>query len=568
MKRNLEQLSAKAYDLVIIGGGIYGAWAAWDAALRGLSVALVEQGDFAGATSANSLKIIHGGLRYLQHADIKRMRESIHERMVLMRVAPHLVHPLPCIMPTYGHGLKGKEVMAIALFLNDLVGFDRNGLQDPQKRMPAGRVISREQTLKILPGIDENGLTGGAIWYDCQIHNSERLLLSLLHGAAEHGAALANYTPAIGFLKEGNKIYGVQVEDKLNGKRYDLRARMVLNTAGPWTNAVLGRVGGPAASSRFQFSKAMNLVVNRKLIDRYGAGVPSKYEFKDEDAVLNKGSRLLFMTPWRKYTLIGTTHVPYHGDPGEFAITEKDVREFLDEFNQAYPALGLKRKDVTFFYGGMLPMDPGSDKNGHVTLTKHYRLIDHAKKDGISGLVTVLGVKYTTARDVAEKSVDLVVEKLRHRARGETETEPVPGGNIARFGEFLHEEIAKRPWGLDAEVVGHMVYNYGTRYPQVLNVIDEEIALRERLDPAQEVLAAEVVYSIREEMAQTLADVVRRRTELGAAGCPPAEVLAKTARLMARELGWDEQKICEEIETTLALYRPRQSTVEHLEPAT
>ena len=555
MKRNIEKLSTKTYDLLIIGGGIYGAWAAWDAALRGLSVALVEKNDFAGATSANSLKIIHGGLRYLQHADIKRMRESIHERMVLMRVAPHLVHPLPCIMPTYGHGLKGKELMSIALFLNDAVGFDRNGLQDPQKRMPAGRVISRKQTLQILPGIDESGLTGGAIWYDCQIHNSERLLLALLHGASEHGAEIANYAPAIRFLKEGNKIYGVQVQDSLSGKNADIRARMVLNTSGPWVNSVLGQLGDPVASRNFKFSKAMNLVVNRKLIDKYGVGVPSKYEFKDEDALINKGSRLLFMTPWRKYTLIGTTHVPYDGDPNDFAITEKDVQEFLDEFNQAYPALGVKRDEVIFFYGGLLPMDPTANKNGHVTLTKQYHLIDHAKEDGISSLVTVLGVKYTTARDVAEKSIDLVVEKLRQRTKGRTEIEIVPGGNITRFGEFLGEEITKRPWGLEAEVVEHMVYNYGTRYPHVLNVIDEEIALRERLDPAQEVLAAEAVYSVREEMALTLADVVRRRTELGAAGCPPAAALEKTARLLARELGWDEAKISEEIEATRALYQ-------------
>ena len=174
--------------MLVIGAGIYGSFVAWDAALRGLSVALVDQGDFGHATSANNFRIIHGGLRYLQHGDIRRMRQSIRERMTLMRIAPHLIHPLPFLVPTYGHLARGREAMGLALWLNDLIGFDRNQLADPEKFLPRGSVISRDRCLELFPGVDQKGLTGGAIWYDCQMLSPERLTLSLVKAAAQAGA--------------------------------------------------------------------------------------------------------------------------------------------------------------------------------------------------------------------------------------------------------------------------------------------------------------------------------------------------------------------------------------------
>ncbi|MDQ7053978.1 MAG: glycerol-3-phosphate dehydrogenase C-terminal domain-containing protein [candidate division KSB1 bacterium] len=261
------------------------------------------------------------------------------------------------------------------------------------------------------------------------------------------------------------------------------------------------------------------------------------------------------MTPWRQYTLIGTTHVPYEGDPDEFAITEEDIQELLQEYNLAYPARSIRREDVTHAYGGLLPMEPKSRAGNHVTLTKHYKLLDHEKEHGLKGLVTVVGVKYTTARDVAARAVDIAVQKLGRRERCRTDQIPIPGGNIERFGAFLQEEITKRPWNLNDPEVRHLVLNYGREYPKILHYLEENVAWRERVDPEQEVLFAEVVHAIREEMAQTLLDVVRRRTELGSAGCPSDTVLEKVARLMASELGWDEAKIQKEIQSAKDHYR-------------
>ena len=257
--------------------------------MRGLSVALIERSDFGAATSANSLKIIHGGLRYLQHADVRRARESICERRSLLQIAPHLVHTLPVLLPTYGHGLKGREVMKVGLAINDLVGFDRNRLVDPGKHIPRGRTITHEECLALAPGLYEEGLTGGAIFYDAQVYNSERLILSFIHSAVKAGAEAANYAEVTGFLGTAAHVKGVMIKDTLSNERHEVQARMVVNTAGPWINQVqrlLPQLPPPPP----RFDKAFN-VVNRPLFKKYSLGISSQQQYRDADAVLDKGSR-------------------------------------------------------------------------------------------------------------------------------------------------------------------------------------------------------------------------------------------------------------------------------------
>ena len=557
MKRNLNALSNQVFDVLIIGGGIYGASAAWDAASRGLSVALIETGDFGGATSSNSLKIIHGGLRYLQHGDFKRMRESIHERTVLMRIAPHLVHPLPCVMPTYGHALKGKEVMAVALFFNDLVGFDRNGLEDPQKKLPRGRVISKAECQKLIPGVDSANLTGGALWYDCHVYNSERMLLAYLHSAAQAGAHLANYVQATGFLMKDNTVSGVKAREVFSQDEFDIRARLVINNSGPWVNEVLGLAGGLYSGKKVLLSKTMNLVLRRQIIPQYAVGVPSKFEFVDSDAVINKGARLLFMKPWRHVTVVGTTHVPYHGDPASLRVTERDLQDFIDELSAAYPPAGLTRQDVAFFNWGLLPMESFNPRTGDVRLLKQYILRDHQTQDGVTGLLTVVGVKYTTARDVAEKSIDYALKKLGLPFRkSPAQQTALHGGQIERYEDFLQAEMRRRPRGLPPESVQHLVSNYGSSYTELLRYFDENPEGQKTLSADTAVLPAEVLYGVREEMALKLADAVMRRTELGTAGHPGRVALQRCAQLMAAELGWNERRMQAEVDEVEALYIP------------
>ncbi|MDZ7260647.1 MAG: glycerol-3-phosphate dehydrogenase/oxidase, partial [candidate division KSB1 bacterium] len=431
MKRDLAKLSNTVYDVLIIGGGIYGVTAAWDATLRGLSVALIEKGDWGCATSSNSLKTIHGGLRYLQHLDFKRMRESIHERMVLMRIAPHLIYPLPVVMPTYSYKLKSRPAMMAALLANDLIGFDRNQLDDPHKYIPRGFTISKDKVQDYVPGYEKYNMNGGAIWYDCQCYNTERFLLSFVISAANQGADVANYVKAIGFLMDGQRVTGIKAQDTLTGETFDIRARMVVNNGGPWVDTILENLNGRLPERKFNLSTAMNLVVKRKLLDKNAAGLSGPYQYVRPDGSVYKAYRILFFAPWRDYTIIGTNHLPYQGDQDSYKVTESEIQDFLSAVNQAYPAANIKREEVTFFSGGFLPMAGQNPDTGQLILEKHYKICDHAEADRIAGLITVVGVKYTTARDVARKTIDLVFKKLgRKSPKCLTEETRLYGGQI------------------------------------------------------------------------------------------------------------------------------------------
>jgi glycerol-3-phosphate dehydrogenase len=544
MKRDIAQLTRKVYDLVIIGGGIYGAAAAWDASSRGLSVALLEKEDFGSKNSSNSQKTIHGGLRYIQHGDIKRMRESICERTYLMRIAPHLVHPIPCLIPTYGRLM--QSVMPLALKIYDLASFDRNELKDPQKHIPCGRVISREECMKMIPGIKERGLTGGVIWYDSQVYNTERMVLSFIKSAVKAGADAVNYVKVIGFLKEGNRVKGIKAKDLLNDSEIVIKAKMVLNASGPWVDSILGLIK-ESHNHITLLTKIMLLVVNRYFAHEYAFGVPSRKKSEDRDAVVNKGYRLLFISPWRGYSLIGTAQELYEGDPDKYKITENDIQRFIEEVNDAYPYAALSRKDVSFVYGGLLPID-GINRNGDVNLVKRYRIYDH-EKEGIKGLISVIGVKYTEGRYVAQRTIDLVYKKLGlNSSKCITMETPVQGGQIERFNDFLENAIEKRPKELSEDTMKHLVYNYGSEYPEIVKFIHEDPDYAKRISSMSHVVKAEILFNIREEMAQKLADVVMRRTELGTAEYPGEEALKNCANIMAKELGWDGLRVQNELE--------------------
>jgi glycerol-3-phosphate dehydrogenase len=556
MKRDLEKLSSQEYDLVIVGAGIYGACAAWDATLRGLKVALIDKGDFGAATSQNSQKIIHGGLRYLQQLDIVRMRESIRERRTLMRIAPQFVHPMPCVMPTYGRLTKSRMALAIALLLNDVIGFDRNRLDDPEKRIPRGRTISRDELLRMLPGVPKEGLTGGAVWYDCQTHNSERLVLSFILSACEKGADAANYLEATGFITNGRRVCGVRARDAITGTTIDIRSRLVINTAGPWIDGVLGQLPSKTHSRPLKLA-ASTILVTRRFIGDHAAGLSSGVGTKGKKSLGGKNARLYFITPWRDVCLAGTAYAPYKGDPDDYRVSESDIDSFLSEINRAYPDARLGRQDVTFFYGGLLPMSRVSARTGEVVVRKHYRITDHSRSDGWDGIVTVMGVKYTTARDVAERVVNLAMKKLGAAfVKSRSFETPIYGGEIERFDDFLISAVRSKPQGVTEESMAHLVHHYGSRYGDPLSYVGKDAALGRALPGQKRVIGAEIAHAAREEMALTLSDAIFRRTELGTAGKPSDECLSACAEIMGAELSWSEERKSEEIREALSRYMP------------
>ena len=561
MKRDLATISSTTYDLAVVGGGIYGICAVHEAARRGLTVCLLERGDFVGATSSNSLKVVHGGLRYLQHADLGRMRESIRERARLLRLAPHLVQPLAFVLPTYGYGLRGKAVMRAALLLNDLIGFDRSAGVLRDRRLPRGRTIGRREVQAMIPDLDPKGLTGAAVWYDCQVTNTERLALAYLHAAASAGADCANYVEATGVRLHGGQVRGLHARDQLTGDTFEVRARTVLNAAGPWVDQFLQSVPAAATVRRFHPSKAMNLVT-RRLYEGHAIGVTVPTAFRDSDALINKGRRLFFVVPWKQYSLIGTRHLPFQGDADAFQITEEDIERFLGEINAACPGAALSRADVLAVLGGMLPEMPRRDSN-QVQLVKHSHVCDHAA-DGAAGLMSIVGVKWTTARHTAEQAVDFVEARLRPGAPPSRPPErPLPGGEMDEVARFLAREEALRPAGLSPDAMRHVLETYGTTYPEVLGYVERDASLGGEVAPGCPVIGAEAVYGVEHEMAQHLGDVVLRRTALAAGGHPGRQALCRCAELMGTVLGWTPERRAVELDRTDAALRGAPAVSRH-----
>lgn len=553
MKKDFHSLGKDVFELAIVGGGIHGATLAREAAAAGYRVALVEMGDFGGATSANSLKIIHGGIRYLQHGDIKRMRESISCRRAMMRFAPHLVKAQPCLMPTYGHGIKGRELMRIAFGVYDLIAFDRNQGLSKENRLANGASISPVEVKKVVAGIRAEGLTGGAVWYDAIALNTERLILEYVKEAVRLGAVAANYVKATEVVVEAGRVAGLKLEDRLrHGTTTTLRCKVVVNATGPYLGEyTAGEEGGDTQ----RWAVAINLVVKKKLFDKYAVGLEGYTAFSDKDALIKRGKRLFFFVPWRgDYTMIGTGYTPYTGEVEDFQVSREEIASLLAEINKIYPAARLSMDDITFCHGGLLPMDGvqgrGSDT---VQLDKSSRIIDHHRTGGTAGLYSIKGVKYTTAPDIAEKMVavlqknaHLTVQKKPSPKSISCSRESADAGNVPSISKG------------HGEVVEHLKKRYGTGWDEVFaffsqpaTVVDGQAVFVSHKPP---LLYAELLYFIRQEMAETLEDVVLRRSDLGSAECPPIETLLEIASLMAGELAWSDAEKEEQLAQVMGHY--------------
>ena len=555
MKRDIQKLAQQEYDLLIVGGGVYGAACAWDASLRGLKVALLERNDFGWATSSNSAKIAHSGSRYLQHADFKRMRESIRERSIIADVAPYLIDQQPYMMPIYGHGIKGRETISMYFSIYDLFSIDRRRKQDPARCVPNSHLISKEEVLRIMPGIKSEGLTGGIVWSEGQMHNTERLTLARILSAVEQGADVANYIEVTEFIKFDNAVVGVEAKDLISGETIVVRAKTTLNTTGPWAAKTLNLGREKFKSYSVYGSKAFSLIT-RPLSKEHALVISHRPIYDDDYAIVNKKSNLSFAIPWRGHSLVGSLHLPCDDDPQKVTISEEEIQTYIELINEGYPSAKLRREDVLHVLWGIIP----ADKKGSAAPRKHYCILDHLFEDGLEGLISVVGVKYTTARDVAQKTIDLVWRKLKlEPVKCRTHDTPVWGGDIEYMNTFREKAIATEASRLSAEVVHHLVHTYGSAYPEVLAYLEENPVWGQVI-PNSNILQAEVIYAVREQMAEKLVDVVLRRTDLGTLGYPGMDSLRVCAQLMAQELGWNEARIEAELQEVAESYIIRPTT--------
>jgi glycerol-3-phosphate dehydrogenase len=533
--REVERLSARTYDVLVVGGGIYGLAIAYDAAQRGLTVALVERDDFGSGSSFNHHRTIHGGLRYLQHLDVRRARESVRERRTIAQIAPQTVKPLAFAVPLYRSLLRGKWAMRAGFLLDRLVAINRNSGVPITHRLPAGRVISRGRAIQEFPGLKRQGLTGAAVFWDYVTVEPDRLTFAFARGAAEHGAALANHVEAVEPRVSGRRVVGVVARDRLSGKTIEVAAMLTVNATGSQVDHLLAPLQIP---SGIPMLKAMNLVTYRDAGDvALGGRSPS--------------GRNLFLVPWRDRAMFGTWESSSAIEPGDTGVHEADVLAFMAELNDAYPALDLSMKDIALVHRGVVP---AVVRHGKASLEGRDLVIDHAER-GVDGLISAIGTKYTTARAVAQRVTDRILVKLKKPAVScRTNVVPLPGGSIRDVGNVIADARREHDQGLPADTIPHLIAAYGSRYREVLHLADGHADWRAAVDHGSPVIGAQLVWAVRKEMAVTLADVILRRTPFGAAGYPGDAGVERAATIVGSELGWDADRRRREIDEVRAFY--------------
>jgi len=546
MVRNFSALESRVFDLLVIGGGIFGACAAWDATLRGLSVAIVERTDFGSGVSANSYKFVHGGIRYLQHADLWRLRQSCAERSALLRIAPHLVHPVPVAIPTYSRPRQGKALLGAGMLVYDALTLDRNfRISDTARRIPLTRFLDRERIMQLFPGIPHRDLTGAAIFCDGQMYNPPRLVLAFVRSAVESGAIAVNYAGAEDFVLSDTAVESVKVRDHLSGETAEVKARGVLNAAGPWVPHMLAGIDRDRNALKGTYSRDACFVVKRRFEHDYAVALQGRT--RDPDALLSRAARHVFLTPWRQYTLCGVWHRVWSDHPDAVRVTSEEIESFIGEVNDAMPGLGLQVSDVTMWNAGLVPFGDNEEGAVHLRYGKRSHVIDHGEAHGLRNLVSLIGVRYTMARADAGRAVDLVCEKLGQKV-GPCRTASVPlhGAGFERFDALVDAVTRTLRGSAGRDAAAALAHNYGTEYRRVLE-LGEEPAVGIGCLPGSTTFRAEVVHAIRDEMAMRLGDIVFRRTDLATGGHPGPAALQEAAWLAARELGWSERRRRDEI---------------------
>jgi len=519
----LTGMSTHEVDVLVVGSGVVGAGIALDAVTRGLSTALVEQRDFASGTSSRSSKLVHGGLRYLEMLDFGLVREALEERgLLLTRIAPHLVRPVPFLYPLHktwerpyvGAGLALYDAMAMA-------GKYEMGV-------PKHKHLSRRQVARIAPDLRTDELTGAIRYYDCQVDDA-RLVMNIARTAAAYGAHVASRTKVTGFLREGDRVVGASIRDLENDVSLEVRAKVVINAAGVWTDEIQDLVGGRGAL-HVKASKGVHIVVPRDRI-RSEAGFITK-----------TATSVLFVIPWGRHWIIGTTDTAWDLDLAHPAASRADIDYVLGHVNTLLKD-PLDREDVEGVYAGLRPLLTGeSDATSKISR-------EHTVVAPVPGLVLIAGGKLTTYRVMAKDAVDMAARSLDGGLRPSiTERVPLLGAHGFETRTNQRATLA-RTSGLHLARIDHLLGRYGGMIDDLIDLMEDDPSLAEPLIHAEDYLGAEVVYAVSHEGARHLDDVLCRRTRISIETFDRGVLCApQVAELMAGVLAWDQDRIDEEVD--------------------
>jgi len=519
-------MEGDSFDVVVVGGGITGAGVALDAAARGYSVALVERADFAAGTSSRSSKLVHGGLRYLQTFDLGLVREALLERSLMVKLAPHLVKPLPMLVPSF-EGKRPDRLMGVGLNMYDAMSWKR-GRDDGEDWSPARhRTIDGAETVEMAPALAKRAPTAAYLFYDCQTDDA-RLVLTVLGEAERFGAVVANGCEVTGLVERDHRAAGVLVRDVVDGGEFELIASNVVNATGVWADQLRpDELYGDEELPRIHPSRGTHVTLSRDSLP-VDAGV----------IVPAGGSRAIFVLPWLGRTLVGTTDNDYEGELRHIPPGDEDLAYLLEALNGFFGTeLGLT--DLTGAYAGVRPLISTGDPKKSVDISRKAELYETS-----SGLVTITGGKLTTWRRMAKLAVDRLVEREGREAP--CRTHEIPLGLPTDPADLPAVE------GVDEGSRRHLAARYGHAAREVLEIAAGDPELARRITPDLPDLVAEAPLAARREQAHSLADVLLRRTRLGlldarVLAAEGSEGAARVARAMATELGWDDARMDAEL---------------------
>lgn len=549
----------RPFDLIVIGAGINGAGIARDATLRGLSVLLVDKGDVGAGTTSRSTRLVHGGLRYLEHFEVPLVRESLRERERLLHIAPHLVHPMSFLLPIYEGHKRGPALIRMGMMAYDALSLD--------KSLERHRMLSRDEALRREPGLRSEGLRAAAAYYDAQAEYPERLALENALDARRLGAVVLPYMRVTalerGGAGGGDRVTGVALQDELHGLEHRARGALIVNATGPWVDELLGDAARSEAESERRLiggTKGSHLVVEPF------PGAPREAVYAEAAG----DGRPYFVVPWNGHYLIGTTDTRYDGDLDDVVATEEEVAYLIEATNRLIPGAALTPDQVLYTYAGVRPLPApgvGAKDRDEGSITRSHVIHDHAGREvpeeaRIEGLLSIVGGKITTYRQLSEQTVDQVVKKLGRKAdKCRTHQLPLPGGTAYPFAGF--RERFRASSGLPVETADRLLRIYGTRAAEALDFADGAPQLREPFDADTGAIGAEVIFSLRTELAETLADVIQRRTLVGYGAHVGLDAIDAAAEIAVRHAGWSDERAAREVAAyrdQVAALRPRTAT--------
>lgn len=525
--RDLQAIQSRTYDLIVIGGGINGAATARDAALRGLSVLLIEKNDFAGGTTSWSSRLVHGGLRYLEYFEFHLVRESLREREVLLRSAPHLVKPIQMTIPIYGSGARSYWEIQAGMILYDVLSYD--------KTLPNHRMLSSAKMRQLFRVVDHDDAKGAAQYYDGQVEYAERLCLEIILDAQAAGADVLNYATVASLQREGDRITALTAHDQPTQADFTVKLSeqgVVVNTAGPWVDRVLGLGQRNGAADPIGRDRKIGGTKGSHIIVDAFPGAPDTALYVEAKS----DGRPYFILPWCGQCLIGTTDLKYTGDLDRVKANDDEVDYLIAETNRVLPMARLTRDHVRFTYCGVRPL-PYSEGEKAGSITRAHILFDHTK-EGVRNLVSLIGGKLTTHRQVGQEMTDWAFKKMAKASPPcATLTRPLPGciwPDDARVQE-AHECYQSR---VSADSLTYLFNVYGARAIEVLALVDEAPDLAAPLIAGHANIRAEVVFAVRHEMAHTLLDITRRRTILAMNANYGFDALPAILEVLQAHCGW------------------------------